>query len=604
MRVLRAPRSGFSPTALPWASGPCAPHIVSQSSFAASPPDDTIVVRGNRRIEAAVVRGYFHAKPGGALDEAAVNDGLKALYASGLFADVKVAWSGTRLVVTVAEAPVIDRVQFEGNKQFKDKELTGEIRSKAHTPLTKAGVQDDVARIAELYRHTGRYDATITPKTIVKGEGRVDLVFEIKEGPKTGIAKIVFIGNHAFSDQRLKGVIKTSESGWLAFLKTTDVYDADRLEIRPRPPARLLSQARLCRCPGGGGDRRLRCRAERLRDRFHDRRGRPIPVRHGRHHIEYRRGRRRGAARGADDVERRRLRRRRRRQVGRCAGAGGEPAGISVRDRASPARSATATRSVLDLVLAIDDGPHTYIERIVVRGNTSTQDQVIRREFDIHEGDAYNKSLVVRAERRLKALNLFKSVKTSTEPGSSPDRVVLDVEIGEEQTGEFYVSGGYSTSYGMLAEVTVAERNFMGLGQYVKVSGSLGQYVRSGKLSFAQPYFLDTRSTLGLDLFGSQTLTNSNQSYGSTSYGSAVRIDAPVTDTVSAEARYSIVNQCIVARPGAVDLRAGHRLHVRLGGSEAGGAQRAVLGFDGGHQLRLLDPRQSRRTRTRACASR
>jgi outer membrane protein insertion porin family len=204
--------------------------ISTLPSFAASPLDDTIVVRGNRRIEAAVVRGYFHAKPDGTLDAGAVNDGFKALYASGLFADVNVAWSGPHLVVTVAEAPVIDRVQFEGNKQFKDKELAGEVRSKARTPLTRGGVQDDVARITELYRHLGRYDVTITPKTIVKGEGRVDLVFEIKEGPKTGIAKIVFAGNHAFSDQRLKGVIKTSESGWLAFLKTTDVYDADRLE--------------------------------------------------------------------------------------------------------------------------------------------------------------------------------------------------------------------------------------------------------------------------------------------------------------------------------------------------------------------------------------
>jgi outer membrane protein insertion porin family len=210
----------------------------SRTSFAASPSDDAIAVRGNRRIEAAVVRGYFHAKPDGALDAAAVNDGLKALYASGLFADVKVAWSGTHLVVTVAEAPLIDRVQFEGNKQFKDKDLSGEIRSKARTPLTTARVQDDVLRNAEFYRHPGRYDATITPKTIAKGEGRVDLVFEIKEGPKTGIAKIVFIGNRAFSDQRLKGVIKTSESGLLAFLKTTDAI-AD-----PVAAARLRAQGR------------------------------------------------------------------------------------------------------------------------------------------------------------------------------------------------------------------------------------------------------------------------------------------------------------------------------------------------------------------------
>jgi outer membrane protein insertion porin family len=236
--------------------GMCAPVLV-QTAWAASPSDDTIGVRGNRPIEAAVVRGYFHAKADGGLDATAVNDGLKALYASGLFADVKVAWSGTHLVVTVTEAAVIDRVQFEGNKQFKDKELSGEIRSKAHTPLTKAGVQDDVERIAELYRHTGRYDATITPKTIGKSEGRVDLVFEIKEGPKTGIGKIVFIGNHAFSDQRLKGVIKTSESGWLAFLKTTDVYDANRLESDRDLLHSFYLKHGYAECAGGGADRRL-----------------------------------------------------------------------------------------------------------------------------------------------------------------------------------------------------------------------------------------------------------------------------------------------------------------------------------------------------------
>jgi outer membrane protein insertion porin family len=522
--------------------GPLCAAIVSLSSFAASSLDDSIVVRGNRRVEAAAVRGYFHHGPDGALDAAAVNDGLKALYASGLFTDVKVAWSGTHLVVTVAEAPLIDRMQFEGNKQFKDKELAGEIHAKAHTPLSKAGVQDDVSRIAELYRHSGRYDATITPKTIVKGEGRVDLVFEIKEGRKTGIAKIVFVGNHAFSDQRLKGVIKTSESGWLAFLKTTDVYDADRLEAdrdllhnfyvkHGYADAQVVAATGAYDAARKGFDIAFTIEEG---DRF---RFGTIDIKSNVGALDI------AALREALTV------------------TSGDVYDASAVDKSVDALAVAVSRQgfpfatvhpqaqrdrnqkLLNLVLVLDDGPHSYIERIVVRGNTSTQDQVIRREFDIHEGDAYNRSLVARAERRLKALNLFKSVKTSTEPGSSPDRVVLAVEIQEQETGEFFVSGGYSTSYGVVAEVTVAERNFMGLGQYVKVSGMLGQYVRSGKLSLAQPYFLDTRATLGLDVFGSQTLTNSNQSYGSTSYGSAVRIDAPVTDTVSAEARYSIVNQ-------------------------------------------------------------
>jgi outer membrane protein insertion porin family len=530
--------------------------ISSPVSLAASPLDDTIVVRGNRRIDAAVVRGYFHAKSDGGLDAAGVNDGLKALYGSGLFADVNVAWSGTRLVVTVAEAPVIDRVQFEGNKQFKDKELTSEVRSKARTPLTTAGVRDDVVRVAELYRHLGRYDATITPKTIVKGEGRVDLVFEIKEGPKTGIAKIVFVGNHAFSDQRLKGVIKTSESGWLAFLKTTDVYDADRLEtdrdlLHTFYLEHGYADAQVVAATGAYDAARKGFDIAFTIDEGDRYRFGTIDIKPNVGAVDV------AALRGALTMT-----------SGDVYDASTVDKSVDVLALAvsrhgfpfaavHPQAQRDRNQKLLDLVLAIDDGPHTYIERIVVRGNTSTQDQVIRREFDIHEGDAYNRSLVLRAEHHLKALNLFKSVKTSTEPGSSPDRIVLDVDIAEQETGEFYVSGGYSTSYGMVAEVTVAERNFMGLGQYVKVSGTLGQYVRSGKLSLAQPYFLDTRATLGLDVFGSQTLTNSNQSYGSTSYGSAVRIDAAVTDTVSAEARYSIVNQSSSLDPALLTCVAG-----------------------------------------------
>jgi outer membrane protein insertion porin family len=214
------------------ASALCALAILAfaHDGSAAAPADSSIVVLGNRRVDAAAIREHFRGAPDGRLDPAAVNAGLKTLYATSLFKDVRIAWSGPRLVVTVVEAPVIDRVQFEGNKQFKDKDLTKEIRSKAHTPLTKAAIQDDVARIQEIYRHTGHYDAQITPKTIGKGEGRADLVFEIKEGAKTGVRKIVFIGNHAYSDQWLKGVIKTSESGWFGFLKTTDVYEPDQIE--------------------------------------------------------------------------------------------------------------------------------------------------------------------------------------------------------------------------------------------------------------------------------------------------------------------------------------------------------------------------------------
>jgi outer membrane protein insertion porin family len=193
----------------------------------------------------------------------------------------------------------------------------------------------------------------------------------------------------------------------------------------------------------------------------------------------------------------------------------------------------------------VDDGPHVYIERIAIRGNIVTHDDVIRREFDIAEGDAYNRDAIARAERRLKALRLFKSVKTATEPGSAPDRLVLNVDVEEDHTGDFSISGGYSTVDGIIGEISVSERNLMGVGQYVKVSATLGQYLRGGSLAFTEPYFLGERLALGLEGSYRQSLTNEYQSYGSTTYGGTVKLGAPLTDDISTQVHYSLVNQSI-----------------------------------------------------------
>jgi outer membrane protein insertion porin family len=541
-----------------WAPAICAVALLAFAfEHSAEAADASIIVHGNRIVDAAAIRGHFHPARDGRLDAAAVNDGIKSLFATGRFEDVAIAWSGSRLVVTVTEAPIIDRVRFEGNKQIKDKDLAGDIRSKAHTPLTKATVQDDVSRIQDIYRRTGRYDAEVTPKTIGRGEGRADLVFEIKEGAKTGIRKIVFIGNRAFSDQWLKGVIKTTESGWFAFLKTTDVYDADRIEadrdlLRTFYLKNGFADAQVVAATGAYDPARKgfivtftvdegdRYRLGTIDIQSHVAAADTAALRA---ELKMSSGDVYNAQAVDKSVE----------ALTFAYGKQGFPF-VAVRPHARRDRNA----KLLNLVFTVEEGAHTYIERIVIRGNSFTRDYVVRREFDIAEGDAYNPALVDRAQRRLKALGLFKSVKTSTEAGSAPDRVVLDVDIEEQQTGDFMVSGGYSTTYGLLAEVSVSERNFLGLGQYVKVSATVGQYVRAGRLSLAQPYFLDTRATLGLDLFGNETLTNSNQSYGSANYGAGIKLGAPITDTVSTEARYSLVNQSLSLAPALMDCLPQH----------------------------------------------
>src|SRR5258705_11718449 len=190
----------------------------------------TIVVEGNRRTSAQAIREHFHASSDALLTPAAIDAALKELYETGLFEDVKIDRSGTHLIVTVVEAPLIERLRFEGNKQIKDKDLAKEITLKPRGAMTKAAVREDLARIVEIYHRNGRYQVEVTPNTIVRGEGRVDLVFDIREGAKTGVRRIAFVGNREFAESRLKGVIKTPESGWFGLLKTSDDYDPDRIE--------------------------------------------------------------------------------------------------------------------------------------------------------------------------------------------------------------------------------------------------------------------------------------------------------------------------------------------------------------------------------------
>jgi outer membrane protein insertion porin family len=526
--------------------------VVAAADCAYAQSGSAIVVEGNRRVDADVIKSHFHTSPGSALDAAALDAALKELYATGSFDDVKITRSGASVLVTVVEAPLIGRVQLEGNKKFKDADLQQAIQSKPSSPMTKAAVQGDVARLAEVYRHSGRYAARITPRTIARGDGRVDLVFEIDEGAKTGVKRIAFVGNHAYSGQRLKAVIATTESGWFGFLKTSDVYDSDRVEadrelIRRFYAKNGFADVRVTSAVGAyvpaqqeidltftldEGDR-YRLGAVEVDSHVPTLEGAAL------------RGLLRiapGDAYDGDAVEKAVN------DLTIAAGKRGFPF-VSVHPRAKR----DPQGKIIDLVFALDDGAHDYIERIVVRGNAATREEVIRRELDVAEGDAFNRALVERAERRLKALALFKSVKISSERGSAPDRVVLTVAIEEQRTGAFSISGGYSTVDGILGEVSVSEQNFLGRGQYVKVAATLGQYLRGGSLSLSEPYLLGSRAALGLDLSYRDSLTNTNQSYGSTTYGAGVKVAAPLTDNLTTEARYSLTRQTTSLDPAFMD---------------------------------------------------
>jgi outer membrane protein insertion porin family len=514
------------------------------SSSALAQTLDSIQVEGNRRVEVATIRSYFKAGPDGRLDQGHIDDGLKALIETGLFQDVRINQTGGHLVVTVVENPVIGRVAFEGNKKVKDEQLTSEIQSKPRGTLSRHMVQSDAQRIVEIYRHSGRYDVTVVPEIIEQPNNRVDLIFTVTEGNKTGINSIEFVGNTTYSAYRLKDVIKTRESTLLSFLGGNDVYDPDRIEA----DRDLIRRYYL---KHGFADVQV---VAALTEYDPQRKGFLVTFK-----IEEGQQYRVASVNYQSSIpalDGNVLSRFSRVSVGSLYNAEAlEKSVEEMQIEASrrgfafavvrPRGDRNFETHTVSIVFAIDEGPRTYIERINVRGNTRTRDYVIRREFDLSEGDAYNRALVDRAERRLKNLDFFKSVKVTNEPGSSSDRIILNVELEEKSTGDFSVSGGYSTTDGPLVEVSVSERNLLGRGLYGKASVTYGQYARGVSLSFVEPYLLDYRVALGLDTYYREQLPNQYISYGTKTIGFSPRIGLTLREDLTLQLRYSIYQQKI-----------------------------------------------------------
>ncbi|WP_027550686.1 outer membrane protein assembly factor BamA [Bradyrhizobium sp. Cp5.3] len=537
-------RGGLLATLIMFGAPVVAPvGAVFVSSSALAQTVQSISVEGNRRVEVETIRSYFKPGPGGRLDQASIDDGLKALIETGLFQDVKInRGPGGNIIVSVVENPVIGRIAFEGNKKIKDEQLTAEVQSKARGTFSRAMVQSDTLRIAEIYRRSGRYDVRVTPEIIEQPNNRVDLIFTIDEGAKTSVKSIEFIGNNAFSSYRLRDVIKTHESNLLSWLSSGDIYDPDRVEADRDLIRRFYLKH-------GFADVQV---VAALTEYDPEKKGFLVTFKidEGQQYrvgsVEFRtsianfdanvmRSYSRvsvGSLYNVESVEKSveemQIEASRRGYAFAVVRPGG--------DRNFEAHS-------VSVVFNIDEGPRTYIERINIRGNTRTRDYVIRREFDISEGDAYNRALVDRAERRLKNLDYFKTVKITTEPGSSSDRVVLIVDLEEKSTGDFSVSGGYSTTDGALAEVSISERNLLGRGLYAKAAVTYGQYARGYSLSFVEPYLLDYRVALGLDLYQRTQLSNSFISYGTKTLGFSPRLGFSLREDLALQVRYSVYQQ-------------------------------------------------------------
>ncbi|HUO54339.1 MAG TPA: outer membrane protein assembly factor BamA [Rhodoblastus sp.] len=511
--------------------------VVSSLAAPTSARAETIVVEGNHRVDAATIRSYF---VGGD-----TNDAIKKLYNTGYFSDVQVSRRGSTLVVHVVEnTMVINHVVFVGNSKVKSEDLEKEVQLKDRGAFSQAVADADVQRIADLYRRAGRSAASVSVRTVQTPNNTVDVVFDINEGEKTGIKEIRFVGNHAYSDSTLRGLMESTEMNFLSFFKTSDVYDPDRLAKDAEAIRRFYlkngyADFRVIGVdaiyePNAGGyivtisvEEGAVYRVSSVQVESHIAGVSDAALQSA---LEIHAGDIYNGDRVQNTVVRLT------KEVQKMGYAFSQ-----VRPRGDK----DSANHTVSIAFVVEDGPRVYIERLNIRGNTATRDYVIRREFDIGEGDAYNKVLIDKAERRLNALGFFKKVKISNEPGSASDRVIVDVDVEEQSTGSFSISGGYSTVQGLLAEVSVSQSNFLGRGEYIRAAVSAGQYSSGVELNYTEPFFLDQRLAAGFDLYSKLSSASNYSYYSNWVTGGTLRFGIPLTDELTIAPRYSLYNSTL-----------------------------------------------------------
>jgi outer membrane protein insertion porin family len=533
------------------AQGPQAPKSNADTNAAANPAGTVaepgaapriiqhIVVRGTQRVEPGTVLTYVGLREGDNYTAADADTALKALTATGLFSDVKTSFDGSTgtLTLRVTENPIVNQVVFEGNSKVSDKDLTKEVQIKPRMVFTRAKVQADVQRIIELYRRNGKFAARVDPQIIQRPQNRVDLIFSITDGPTTGVSRINFFGNKVFDGDTLKGQIATEESRWWKFLASNDNYDPDRLQFDRESLRRFYINK-------GYADFKVVSAVAQLtpaRDAFFinftvdegvkykfgkitvNSKIRELPAELLRPMINAQTGDVYAQAVVQKSID----------ALTNAAGTKGYAfAEVHPRlDRHKDSRT-------IDLSFEIVQGPRVYIEKINIAGNTKTLDRIIRRQFRLQEGDAFNRVLIDRSRTRIRSLGFFKDVDVKNVPGSQPDRTNLTVNVTEQSTGSIQVGLGYSSTTSLLGEVSYTQTNLFGRGQSMRASVQASYITKTIQFSFTEPYFLDRELAAGFDLYKVQT-NYEQATYQSDVTAAVLRMGFPISEFSSVSVSYT-----------------------------------------------------------------
>ena len=520
------------------------PAVMAQDAPApapAAPPTviKSIQVQGNQRIEANTVASYLLIAPGDPYSETRLDTSIKTLYATGLFADVSIDPRDGNVLVSVIENPIINRVILEGNKSLKTDKITDEITAEPRAIFTRSNVQEDVTRIIELYRQSGRFAATVEPKVIQQPQNRVDLIFEITEGPVTGVKRINIIGNAEFPDRRLRKEMATAESVWYKFFSSNDNYDPGRLQFDQE-------QLRTFYTNRGFADFRVVSAVAELTpdqedfyitftvDEGAEYRWGDISVETEldtlskdflENLVPFRKGQIYNASRVEDAID----------SLNFAAGIGGY-AFVDIQPQIARNRD---TKTV-DMVFNVIEGQRTYIERIDIVGNTTTLDSVIRREMELVEGDAFNRILLERSRTRVRSLRFFEDVEITETQGSTPDRAIVEVAVKEQPTGELSFSAGFSSADAFLVDLSITQRNLRGRGQLLRFVIRASSNRREIDLRFTEPRFLGRNLAASFNVFDVVIDLVDEAQFRQRRTGGQISFAFPLTENTRFNGRYTL----------------------------------------------------------------
>jgi outer membrane protein insertion porin family len=504
-----------------------------------------VAVEGSQRIETETILSYLGIKTGDTVGRYELDQGIRDLFSTGFFSDVDLQMtSDNTLKVVVTENPMINRVEFEGNDQLKDEDLLKEIQLKPRVIYTRNKIQSDVARLLEIYQRSGRFDAKIEPKLIIRPQNRVDVIFEINEGPIARIADIRFIGNKTFSSSDLMEVIRSTEECWYCFLSDFDKYDPDRLSFDQEMLRKFYTTQ-------GFADFQVKTAIAELtpdKRQFYI----TFTIDEGRQYtlssVEFKSslvGAKSEALRSkvltapgdqynSDAIET---------SIDNLVAEMGNQ-GYAFVD-IDPQLKRDEKKGTIELTYEVKEGPRVYVERIDIKGNVRTLDEVVRREFRVAEGDPFSTEKLQRTEQRLKNLGFFESVKLSNRPGSAPDKTAVDVEVAEASTGEISLGAGFSTVDGMLADFGIREKNLLGRGQDLRLHAMLAAERQQFDLGFTEPYFLNRELAAGFDLFKTTQDFREEASFDRESTGGKLRMGYTISENLRHDLYYSFAETTI-----------------------------------------------------------